>query len=168
LTNWTDYSVGRVQNQARGDTQRGVGRAALYASISPETASLEAQQEFPFTTQPMTLCAYDVDCEAILGLTTDHCPVAAGTSLTDVGCAWEDLALTSRSVPPWQLADWLIADGRAGIVVPSFAHRATTRDINLVIWKWASAPPYRIAVVDDERHLPINQDSWKPSPASRG
>lgn len=52
------------------------------------------------------------------------------------------------------------------MAAPSFAAHATTRDINLISKKWAAAPPYMITVVDDEQHLPINQESWKPSPAS--
>ena len=38
------------------------GLPALYTSLSLETAWLEAQQGFPFKAQPMTICAYRVDC----------------------------------------------------------------------------------------------------------
>lgn len=38
------------------------GTPTLYTSLRFETAWLEAQQAFPFKAQPMTLCAYDVDC----------------------------------------------------------------------------------------------------------
>jgi RES domain-containing protein len=34
-----------------------------------ETAWLEAQQAFPFKAQPMTPCAYEVDCGDVLDLT---------------------------------------------------------------------------------------------------
>lgn len=84
---------------------------------------------------------------------------AAGTSLAETSTAWEDLATTGKPVPTWLLADRLIASGCAGIIVPSFAARAAARDANLVFWKLAAVPPHRVAVVDDERRLPINQDS---------
>lgn len=129
--------------------------------MSLETAWLEAQQGFAFKAQPMTLCAYDVDCEGILDLTTDAGRVAAGTSLAELGCAWEDLATTGKPVPTWLLAERLLDSGCAGIIVPSFAARATARDASLVFWKWAAVPPHRVVVIDDERRLPTNQDSWK-------
>jgi hypothetical protein len=47
------------------------------------------------------------------------------------------------------------------IIVPSFAARATACDANLVFWKWAAVPPHKVVVIDDERRLPRNQDSWK-------
>lgn len=43
--------------------------AALYTSMRSETAWLEAQQGLPFKAQPMTLCAYRVDCADMLDLT---------------------------------------------------------------------------------------------------
>ena len=136
--------------------------AALYTSMSPETAWLEAQQGFAFKAQPMTLCAYDVACEGVLDLTTDAGCVAASISLAELGCAWEDLAASGKPVPTWLLADRLIDSGCAGIIVPSFAARATARDANLVFWKWAAIPPHKVVVIDDEQRLPLNQDSWKP------
>jgi RES domain-containing protein len=41
------------------------GTPALYTSMRPETAWLEAQQGFPFKPQPLTLCAYEVDCDDV-------------------------------------------------------------------------------------------------------
>ena len=131
--------------------------------MSPETAWLEAQQGFAFKAQPMTLCAYNVACEGVLDLTTDAGRVAASTSLAELGCAWEDLAANGKPVPTWLLADRLIDSGCAGIIVPSFAARATARDANLVFWKWAVIPPHKVVVIDDEQRLPLNQDLWKPS-----
>lgn len=39
------------------------GRPAPCTSLRLQTAWLEAQQAFPFKAQPMTVCAYAVDCE---------------------------------------------------------------------------------------------------------
>lgn len=142
------------------------GIGALYTSMSPETAWLEAQQGFAFKAQPMTVCAYDVECEGVLDLTTDAGRVSAGTSLAELGSAWEDLATAGKPVPTWLLAERLIGSGCAGIIVPSFAARATARDANLVFWKWAAVTPHKVVVIDDERRLPINQDSWKSPSAT--
>jgi RES domain-containing protein len=158
---WAFDPVSGEGARARGGRFNRSGLAALYTSMSLETAWLEAQQGFAFKAQPMTLCAYDVDCEGILDLTTDAGRVAAGTSLAELGCAWEDLATTGKPVPTWLLAERLLDSGCAGIIVPSFAARATARDASLVFWKWAAVPPHRVVVIDDERRLPTNQDSWK-------
>jgi RES domain-containing protein len=150
----------------RGGRFNRPGIAALYTSMSPETAWLEAQQGFAFKAQPMTVCAYDVECEGVLDLTTDAGRVSAGTSLAELGSAWEDLATAGKPVPTWLLAERLIGSGCAGIIVPSFAARATARDANLVFWKWAAVTPHKVVVIDDERRLPINQDSWKSPSAT--
>jgi RES domain-containing protein len=81
--------------------------------------------------------------------------------LAALGTAWEDFATIEKPVPTWLLANRLIASGCAGIIVPGFAARTAARDANLVFWKWAAAPPHKVAVIDDERRLPIHQDSWK-------
>jgi RES domain-containing protein len=44
------------------------GINALYTSLDPTTAWMEAQQGFPFKPQPMTLVAYQVDYDNIADL----------------------------------------------------------------------------------------------------
>ena len=46
-----------------------IGSPALYTSLRFETAWLEAQQGFAFKVQPLTLCAYAVDCADLADLT---------------------------------------------------------------------------------------------------
>jgi RES domain-containing protein len=137
------------------------GTSALYTSRRPETAWLEAQQGFPFKAQPLTLCAYDVDCADILDLTTPSARDAAGTSDAVLGCAWEALARRGETPLSWRLATGLIAAECAGIIVPSFAVGATARDINVVFWTWSSEPPHRVTVIDDENRLPKDDRSWR-------
>ena len=158
---WALDPVSGEGARARGGRFNRPGIAALYTSMSPETAWLEAQQGFAFKAQPVTICAYGVDCDGVLDLTSDAERVAAGTSLAELGSAWEDFATTGKPVPTWLLADRLIDRGCAGIIVPSFAARATARDAKLVFWKWAAVLPHKVVVIDDERRLPVNQDSWK-------
>ena len=112
------------------------GTPALYTALRPETAWLEAQQGFTFKAQPMTVCAYDVDCADVVDLTSHHAVEVLGIIPGDLGCPWEDMADRGETPPTWKLADRLIATGAAGVIVPSFAHRAGLDDCNLVFWQW--------------------------------
>ena len=140
------------------------GLACLYTSCTPETAWLEAQQGFPFKAQPMTLCAYEVDCAHVLDLGDAAGRRAAGIDLETLACPWEAILLEGGEPPTWTLADTLRESGIAAIVVPSFADRAGARDRNVVFWRWDDAPPHRVSVIDDFGRLPVDDASW-PTPA---
>ena len=83
-----ESGAGAARNGGRWNRD---GLPALYTSERFETAWLEAQQGFPLKTQPLTLCAYEVDCERIVDLRDPATRRAAGVSAADLGCAWEDL-----------------------------------------------------------------------------
>ena len=53
-----------------------------------------------------------------------------------------------------------MADGQAGILVPSFAPGARDEDHNLVLWNWSDRPPHQVAVFDPSGRLPKNRLSW--------
>ena len=132
-----------------------VGVPALYTSERFETAWLEAQQGFPFKTQPLTLCAYEVDCGPML----DLCDPAVQARVHPapeswMHEAWLDRKLRKEPVVAWEIAAQLIAEGFTGIRVPSRAKGATARDINIVFWKWTRQVPTRVCVIDDEKRLP--------------
>jgi RES domain-containing protein len=77
-----------------------------------------------------------------------------------MACAWAlDLA-NGREPASWRIANRLIADGAAGILVPSFAIGARSDMRNLVVWQWGSNLPHRVAVHDPDHRLPKNQASW--------
>lgn len=137
------------------------GVPALYTSRRPEMAWLEAQQAFPFKPQPLTLCAYQVDCRDIVDLTDMTAREAEDASHDDLACPWEYLANSGETPPTWILSHRLIDMGYAGIVVPSFAARASGRDVNVVFWRWSDDPPHRVCVIDDENRLPRNPRSWQ-------
>jgi len=52
-----------------------------------ETAWLEAQQGLPFKAQPLTICAYEVDCDFVLDLTDTDVRARQGLSVADLSCA---------------------------------------------------------------------------------
>jgi RES domain-containing protein len=136
------------------------GMAALYTALRLQTAWLEAQQGFPFKAQPMTLCAYRVDCADVLDLTDPAVLATEDITPADLACAWADLADRRQPVPSWDLARRLYAAGTAGVLVPSFARGAGPRDVNAVFWRWSPRPPHQVQVVDDHGRLPRDAASW--------
>jgi RES domain-containing protein len=137
-----------------------VGTPALYTSRRMETAWLEAQQGFAFKAQPLTVCAYAVDCEDVADLTDAATATALAVDPAALGGAWEDIAARGMEPPSWTLARRLIATGIAAIVVPSFAPGATAVDRNVVFWRWFATPPHQVLVIDDEARLPRDDRSW--------
>ena len=130
------------------------GQPALYTSERFETAWLEAQQGFPYKTQPLTLCTYEVDCGPILDLTNPSiCALVLSNPATWLHEAWLEKKLHGQPVIAWQVVDQLMALGFVGIRVPSRANGALERDINVVFWKWSRQPPVQVRVIDDEGRL---------------
>lgn len=145
-----------------------VGVPALYAARRLETAWLEAQGGFAFKAQPMTMCAYEVDCADVLDLTDATTRAAEGVAPGDLSCAWEDIADRGGEPPSWALARRLIAAGHAGIVVPSFAAGAGEADANVVFWRWSAEPPHIVRVVDHHGRLPRDDRSWRGDEPAAG
>jgi RES domain-containing protein len=138
-----------------------IGMPALYTSRRFETAWLEAQQAFPFKAQPMTVCAYDVDCDDVLDFTDPAALAAHGIAAAELACAWKDLSTRGLKPPSWAIAEQFVSSGIAGVIVPSFAKGATEADANVVFWAWATNPPHQVRVVDDEHRLPRNPRWWQ-------
>jgi len=129
------------------------GRPALYLSLRFETAWAEAQQGFPFKPQPLTLCAYEIDCIGIVDLCDERIRAKLGISAADLACPWEDLQARSIEPPTHDLSRRLIDSGIAGVIVPSYAPGAPDAARNLVLWRWSHKLPYRVRVIDDQNRL---------------
>ena len=128
------------------------GTPALYTSLDPMTAWMEAQQAFVFKPQPMTLVAYDVDCKRVADLTQPTTLSILGLAANDLACAWEDLADRGETPPTWQVSARLIGGGAHGAIVPSHAPGtrqgvAGQRAANVVFWQ--SNGECRVEAIDD-------------------
>lgn len=134
------------------------GVPALYTSTGIVTAMAEAQQGFVRKAQPMTVVAYDVDCDDVLDLGNPAILATEGIAPDDLACAWQLLASTGAPVPTWLLARRLIERGVAAVIVPSFAPGAPAGERNVVFWRWSRLPPHRVTLIDDHSRLPAAPD----------
>lgn len=137
------------------------GKSALYTSLDPTTAWMEAQQGFPFKPQSMTLVAYQVDCADLVDLTHHKIQALLGQTTASLSCAWEGMALQGLEPPSWILADKLHDMGIVGAIVPSFAPGCKAENRNLVLWEWLGTQPHSITVIDDLGRLPKSGESWR-------
>lgn len=136
------------------------GLETLYLSLGFSTVFREVSGGFAHRLTPYVLCSYDVDCDDIADLATDSARAALGVELTDLACAWGDALIAGREPASWGVVRRLIADGHAGMLVPSFANGATAEDRNLVLWRWGPDLPHRVMVYDPTGRLPKNRLSW--------
>lgn len=133
---------------------------ALYLALDPMTAVKEANLGFAQKFEPCVLCSYDIDCDHIVDLTTRAARMRSRVLAREIGCAWHAHLARGEDPPSWAVARRLIAEGAAGILVPSYAPGAMPNDKNLVLWKWNSQLPHKITVFDPSGRLPKNQLSW--------
>jgi RES domain-containing protein len=136
------------------------GVEALYLALTLEGAFLEINQGFALKFAPCTMCSYDVDCDDLADLRTEGGRQLHSVDFNDMACAWFSLAAAGTASPSWQVAQRLMGEGFAGVLVPSFAVGARSDWANLVLWQWSDRPPHRITVYDPHQQLPTNQRSW--------
>jgi RES domain-containing protein len=139
------------------------GVPALYLSLTPETLFKEASHGFPHRFDPLTVCAYEVDCQDVVDLTDPEVRRGLGIALETMGSPWMLDIAEGRRPRSWVIHDGLRQAGAAGILVPSFANGAVERDRNLVLWTWGPEPPHQVRVIDPLGRLPRDQSSWEAS-----
>jgi RES domain-containing protein len=158
--NWAWSPLSGAGAALKGRRFNWPGLEALYLSLSFNTVFREVSGGFAHRLTPYVLCSYEVDCEDIAGLLTDLDRATLGVELSDLACAWGAALIAGREPESWGVVKRLIADGYAGILVPSFANGATADDHNLVLWRWGPDLPHRVMVYDPTVQLPKNQLSW--------
>lgn len=137
--------------QIHGGRFNARGMPALYTALDPATALREANQVGSL--QPTILVSYVAAIGPIFD-TRDHDALKRygmnADTLADPG--WRMKMLRGERVPTQELANDLIADGFAGLLVRSFARGASMADLNIVLWVW-SGEGRDLRVVDDEDRL---------------
>lgn len=158
--NWSWTPLSGAGAALKGRRFNWPGLETLYLSLSYATVFREVSAGFAHRLTPYVLCSYDVDCEDIADLRTDAGRAALGVALENLACAWGDALIAGREPASWGVVRRLLADGHAGMLVPSFANGAADDDHNLVLWRWGPDLPYKVDVYDPTGKLPKNQLSW--------
>src|SRR5437763_15264850 len=120
---WSPLSGAGAALKGRRFNWRGL--ATLYLSHDFTTVFREVSGGFAHRLTPYVLCSYDVDCEDIADLRTDHDRAALGLELGDLACAWGDALVAGRAPPSCGVPRHVMAGPHARILLPSFAHAAT-------------------------------------------
>ncbi len=128
------------------------GMPALYTSLSVLTALREANQVGNL--QPTTLVSYDADIGRVFDSRDDAALQGEGMDADAIAdLTWRDQMKSQGEARTQAFARRLVAAGYHGLLVRSFAPGATRGDLNLVLWKWGSATPSRLILIDDENRL---------------
>jgi RES domain-containing protein len=130
---------------------------ALYLGLGVMTAVKEANQGFAHKIEPCVLCSDEIACDDIADLRTPEGRAEHDVRFEDMACPWFSLLAEGKEPPSWGIARRLYDEGKAGILVPSFAPGATVEDHNLILWRWSDRPPHRVQVFDPSGRLPKDQ-----------
>lgn len=126
------------------------GQAALYLSLDPVTAMIEATQGFATRLNPLLLCEYDVDCAEIADLRSNDARTTLGVTLGSLAVPWLIAQRAGKVARSQQVAASLRDQGFVGALVPSFAPGVAESDYNLVLWKWGPDLPEQVTVYDPQ------------------
>ena len=159
--NWSWTPLSGAGAALKGRRFNWPGLETLYLSLSFNTVFREISGGFAHRLTPHVLCSYDVDCEDIADLRTEAGRAGRAVDLADLACAWGDALIAGREPASWAVVRRLLAQGCAGILVPSFASGAAEEDQNLVLWRWGPDLPHKVRVYDPSGKLPKNQLSWR-------
>lgn len=107
--------------------------------------------------QPLTMCEYEVDCEAVADLRDGRARGNHGVDLADLARGWLSFQIAGRQASSWRVADRLKAEGLSGMLVPE----AKDAHVNLVLWCWGPNLPHKVDVYYLSGCLPRNQLSWQ-------
>jgi RES domain-containing protein len=130
---------------------------ALYLGLDIMTAVKEANQGFAHKIDPCVLCSYEVACDDITDLRTVESCAEHSVQMEDLACGWFAFLAAGKEPPTWEIVGRLHSEGKAGVLVPSFAPGATAEDHNLVLWRWDENPPHQVRVFDPSGRLPKDQ-----------
>ena len=114
------------------------GVPALYTSFDFETCAHEVR--FSLNTDPYTFFHLEIVSTKIADLSSRDVREELDVTWSDLECPnWESEMHAGAEPATHKIATRLIGMGYHGIIVPSFAPRATPDDLNLVLWNWKLA-----------------------------
>lgn len=127
------------------------GRPTLYLALRPDVALREANQVG--TLQPTTLVAYRANLRPLFDArATANLEAYDMTADALAAPDWRARMLAGAPVPTQDLAERLIGEGYAGLLLRSYARGADTADLNLVLWR-CEGEGASLDVIDDEGRL---------------
>lgn len=152
---WTPLSGEGARRRGGRFNRRGL--PALYLSFSLSAAIREASP-IGRRMQPLVLCAYEVDVDPVFDALDLSARLAHSVGQAEIDCpTWRHEMFSGRTPASQALADRLVAAGFAGMRVGSYAAGAGERDINLVLWRWGDRLPTRVALIDEDNRLGLDQ-----------
>ena len=138
-----------------------VGRPALYLALSFEGAYREAAKSGALPS-PLTLVSYRLDVDAVLDTLDPNAAKLYDLPTDELGGRdWERNMELGLEVESQVLAERLIDDGFAGMIVPSFINSPPVGAMNIVLWTWSDDLPHKVQVHDPDGRLPKDQSSWR-------
>ncbi len=151
--NWAWDPLSGEGARRNGGRFNKIDTPALYTSLTIVGALNEATP-FGLLLQPTTICAYEVDVKPVFDATDASKLAAKGMTLDDLACpTWHSETVAGKISASQALAERLVQDGYAGILVRSFAYRASESNLNLVLWQYGAELPTRVTLVDDDHRL---------------
>lgn len=141
------------------------GVPAFYTALEYEVSMRERVGDSRM--QPMVTCEYEVDVRPIFDSMDEQCCASVVVQPYELNCPNWEKEMHLGSIPASQkLADRLIEQGYAGMLVRSFASEykasleTTMRDVNLVLWLYGDSPERQVKLVDDHGLIQSLRDVW--------
>ena len=151
--NWALDALSGEGARRNGGRFNKKGVPAFYASLSI-LGALRESTPFGLQLQPTTICAYRVDIRPVFDAT--HADNLAQNELVFAHLEdpnWRAETLAGRVSTSQSVADRLIHDGYAGMLVRSYSDWASEIDHNLVLWEFGPDLPTQITLVDDDDRI---------------
>ena len=132
-----------------------LGEPTIYAALELSTAWAEYNQGF--VQHPALIARLELEGASLADLTDRQ--VLAGLEVApDIHhCEWRAMLDAGEIPPTHRLRERLLAEGRDGVVYPSFMSPGGTC---VALWRWNAEQAPRLRVIDPEHRLPKSPASW--------